>query len=336
MGLARKSLWLGWIVGLAALLVIVCLFSLGVGAVHIPLQKVFLILTKERTTPEYTILFEVRLPRIILGLAVGGGLALAGLVLQGLFRNPLVEPYTLGISGGAALGVALNIIAGGRAGLGLLSLPISGFLGAMAVMAAVYGFSARGGMIRLSRLLLIGVMVSFITSSLIMLIMAMTRTEDLYGIIFWIMGSLQEPNVALIKAVSFISLGGLCSALFYAVDLNALALGEEEAFHVGVEVERLKKSLFLLASLITGCCVSVTGIIGFIGLVVPHAMRLLVGSDHRILMLTSYLGGGIFLVLCDTLARMILVPVELPVGVITGLVGGGLFIYALSKRGGAF
>jgi iron complex transport system permease protein len=336
MGLARKSLWLGWIVGLAALLVIVCLFSLGIGAVHIPLQKVFLILTKERATPEYTILFEVRLPRIILGLAVGGGLAIAGLVLQGLFRNPLVEPYTLGISGGAALGVALNIVAGGRAGFGFLSLPLCGFLGAMGVMAVVYGLSARGGMIRLSRLLLIGVMISFITSSLIMLIMAMTRTEDLHGIIFWIMGSLQEPNVALIMTVSLISLGGLCCALFFAVGLNALALGEEEAFHVGVEVERLKKSLFLLASIITGCCVSVTGIIGFIGLVVPHVMRLLVGSDHRILMLTSYLGGGIFLVLCDTLARMILVPVELPVGVITGLVGGGLFIYALSKRGGAF
>ena len=186
---------------------------------------------------------------------------------------------------------------------------------------------------RLSRLLLIGVMMSFIASALIMLIMAITRTEDLHGIIFWIMGSLEEPNPSLIRAILFISLGGLIVSLFFSVDLNALSLGEEEAFHLGVSVERVKKSLFLLASFLTGCCVSVTGIIGFVGLVIPHLMRLLVGGDHRILLVTSYLSGAIFLILCDTLARAVLAPVELPVGVITGLVGGGVFIYALSRRG---
>lgn len=139
--------------------------------------------------------------------------------------------------------------------------------------------------------------------------------------------------MALIWVVLAISLGGLLYALFYAVDLNALSLGEEEAFHLGVKVERLKKVLFLLTSFITGCCVSVTGIIGFVGLVVPHTMRLLVGGDHRILLITSYLSGAIFLILCDTVARVILAPTELPVGVITGLLGGGVFIYALSRRG---
>jgi len=333
MGPNSKALWWGWIIFLAGLLVLVGLFSLGVGAVHIPLRKVVQALATGRGTPEYAILFEVRLPRILLGLAVGGGLAIAGVVLQGMFRNPLVEPYTLGISGGAALGVALNMVASGSAALGLFSLPASGFLGAFGVMIVVYLLSAGGGQIKLSRLLLIGVMVSFITSSLIMLIMAMTKVQDLHGIIFWIMGSLQEPNASLIWAILFISLGGLILSLFFAIDLNALSLGEEEAFHLGVEVERLKKVLFLLASFITGCCVSVTGIIGFVGLVVPHMMRLLVGGDHRILMVTSYLSGAIFLILCDTLARVILAPTELPVGVITGLVGGGLFIYALSRRG---
>jgi iron complex transport system permease protein len=333
MGLNSKPLWLGWVLFLTALLLFVGLVSLGVGAVHIPLKKVILLITDGRGTPDYAILFTVRLPRILLGLAVGGGLAIAGVVLQGMFRNPLVEPYTLGISGGAALGVALHIVTGGRAGLGLFTLPLSGFLGGVGVMAVVYYLSTRGVMIKLSRLLLIGVMVSFITSSLIMLIMAMTRTEDLHGIIFWIMGSLQEPNMALIWVVLAISLGGLLYALFYAVDLNALSLGEEEAFHLGVKVERLKKVLFLLTSFITGCCVSVTGIIGFVGLVVPHTMRLLVGGDHRILLITSYLSGAIFLILCDTVARVILAPTELPVGVITGLLGGGVFIYALSRRG---
>jgi iron complex transport system permease protein len=336
MGLNRRSLWLWWIFFLAVLLVAVGLFSLGVGAVHIPLQKVLQSLTTGRGGPEYAILFEVRLPRILLGLAVGGGLAIAGVVLQGMFRNPLVEPYTLGISGGAALGVALHMVVGGPVGLGLFSLPASGFLGAAGIMAVVYFLSTRGGMIKLSRLLLIGVMVSFISSSLIMLIMALTKVEDLHGIIFWIMGSLQEPNASLIRAILFISLGGLIIAMFYAVDLNALSLGEEEAFHLGVEVERLKKILFLLASFITGCCVSVTGIIGFVGLVVPHLMRLLVGGDHRILLVTSYLSGAIFLILCDTLARVVLAPTELPVGVITGLLGGSLFIYALSRRGASF
>jgi iron complex transport system permease protein len=253
-----------------------------------------------------------------------------------MFRNPLVEPYTLGISGGAALGVCLNIVAGGPERFGFFLLPISGFLGALGVISVVYILSTKGGIMKLSRLLLIGVMVSFIASSLIMLIMAITRAEDLHGIIFWIMGSLEEPNLSLIKAVLFVSLGGLIISLIFAVDLNALALGEEEAFHLGVDVERVKKTLFLLASFLTGCCVSVTGIIGFVGLVVPHLMRLLVGGDHRILLVASYLTGAIFLILCDTLARVIIAPTELPVGVITGLVGGSIFIYALSRKGAAF
>ena len=336
MRLTNKPMWWGWTLFLAVLLAVVCLFSLGVGAVNIPLQKVLVSLTKGRGSPEYTILFAIRLPRILLGLAVGGGLAIAGVVLQGMFRNPLVEPYTLGISGGAALGVTLNIVAGGVAGLGLFSLPISGFLGAVGIISLVYILGTRGATVKLARLLLIGVMVSFIASALIMLIMAMTRTEDLQGIIFWIMGSLEEPDTSLIRAMLLISLGGLIVSLFFSVDLNAFSLGEEEAFHLGVPVERVKKILFLLASFLTGCCVSVTGIIGFVGLVIPHLMRLLVGGDHRILLVTSFLAGAIFLILCDTLARVAIAPVELPVGVITGLVGGSIFIYALSRKGASF
>jgi iron complex transport system permease protein len=336
MGRNNKSLWWGWIIVLGVLLVVVCLFSLGVGAVQVPLQKVLVLLTRGRGTPEYAILFSVRLPRILLGLAVGGGLAIAGVMLQGMFRNPLVEPYTLGISGGAALGVALTMVAGNHTGLGPFSLPISGFLGAVGIISLVYLLGTRKGMVKLSRLLLIGVMVSFICSSLIMLIMALTKVEDLQGIIFWIMGSLQEPNASFIWVILCISLGGLIIALMLSVNLNALALGEEEAFHLGVRVELLKKILFLLAAFITGCCVSVTGIIGFVGLAVPHAIRLLVGGDHRIVIPTSYLAGAIFLILCDTLARVVMAPMELPVGVITGLVGGGLFIYILSRKGTSF
>ncbi len=316
---------------LSALLLVVVLFSLGVGAVALPWRKIPLLLFHGRGTAEYAILFQVRLPRVLLGAAVGGALSVAGVVLQGMFRNPLVEPYTLGISGGAALGVSLAVVLGSRGWSP--SLPASGFLGAVGVVLLVYGLSSKGGGVRLTRLLLIGVMVSFMTSSLIMLLMALSRVEDLHGIVFWIMGSLEEADSRLLRIVVLSSLAGLMVSFLFAVDLNALTLGEEEAFHLGVRVERVKKALFLLASLLTGICVSVTGIIGFVGLVVPHLMRLLVGGDHRILLLSSYIAGGAFLVLCDTLARTIVSPVELPVGVVTGIVGGATFVYVLSKRG---
>ena len=333
---SRIYIWIGWTFSLIAILLAVAVFSLAVGAVDLPLKKAFFLLTKGRGTPEYTILFEVRLPRILLGLAVGGGLAISGVILQGMFRNPLVEPYTLGISGGAALGVCVNVVSGLPIVLGPLATPASGFLGAVGIILLVYAVSARGGTIRLSHLLLVGVMVSFMASSLIMLVMAVTRTEDLHGIIFWIMGSLEEPSSLLMKTTLFISLGGMILSFLFAVDLNALSLGEEEAFHLGVEVDRVKKALFVIASLLTGCCVAVTGIIGFVGLVVPHLMRLLVGGDHRILLVASYISGAAFLIICDTLARVIIAPMELPVGVITGLVGGGVFIYALARKGYSF
>jgi len=333
---SRISTWIGWIFALIALLLGVVVLSLAVGAVDLPLRKAFFLLTKGQGTPEYAILFEVRLPRILLGFAVGGGLAISGVILQGMFRNPLVEPYTLGISGGAALGVCLNIVVGGADVLGPLATPVCGFVGAMGVIFLVYAISARGGGIRFSRLLLIGVMVSFMASSLIMLLMAVTKTEDLHGIIFWIMGSLEEPNPFLIKAVLIISLIGLLLSFVYAVDLNTLSLGEEEASYLGVEVDRVKKAIFIIASLLTGCCVAVSGVIGFVGLVVPHLMRLLVGGDHRVLLVASYISGAAFLILCDTVARVVIAPMELPVGVITGLVGGGLFIFALSRKSYTF
>jgi len=333
---SKISAWIGWTSFLVALLIVVVFLSLSVGAVDLPFRKAFSLLTKGRGTPEYAILFEVRLPRILLGLGVGGGLAISGVILQGMFRNPLVEPYTLGISGGAALGVCLNIVAGGPNVLGPLATPASGFIGAAGIVFLVYAFSAGRGAIRISRLLLTGVMVSFMASSLIMLVMAVTKTEDLHGIIFWIMGSLEEPNPFLIIIVCVISLGGMILSFVYAVDLNALSLGEEDAFHLGVRVDRVKKALFVTASLITGCCVAVTGIIGFVGLVVPHLMRLLVGADHRILIVASYISGAAFLILCDTVSRVAIAPMELPVGVITGIVGGAVFIYALSRKGYSF
>ena len=252
--------------------------------------------------------------------------------MQGMFRNPLVEPYTLGISGGAALGVCLNIVFHLHRIFGVLTLPMSGFLGAILVIILVYSLSRRKGILKIQGLLLTGVMISFISSSLIMLIMAVSRTEDLHGIVFWIMGSLEEPNWVLIKLAVGVSVFGLVVSYLFCLDLNALSLGEEEALHLGVNIEKTKRLLFIIASLVTGCSVSIAGIIGFVGLVVPHFVRMFIGSDHRILLISSFLCGAAFLILCDTLARTIISPLELPVGVITGILGGSLFVYALIRK----
>lgn len=323
--------WFFWILFLGSLLLGISIFSLSVGPAGIPVKKIIPIILEGRGSAEYSIIFDIRLPRILLGFAIGGALSLAGVILQGMFRNPLVEPYTLGVSGGAALGVALNIVLR-LYKVSILTLPLFGFLGASLVIILLYSLSIRKGILKIQGLLLCGVMLSFISSSLIMLIMAVSRTEDLHGIIFWIMGSLEEPNLLLIKVALWMSILVLVISYLFCFDLNALSLGEEEALHLGVNVEKTKRLLFLIASLLTGFSVSIAGIIGFVGLVVPHFVRMFVGSDHRILLASSFLVGATFLIFCDTLARMVISPLELPVGVITGILGGSIFVYALTKR----
>lgn len=324
--------WILVVVISAAALAGVSLFSLFVGSSGVSLKDIFFSTFRGLGSAEHSILFDIRLPRIMVGFAVGGALSIAGVIMQGMFRNPLVEPYTLGISGGAALGVSLNVAFRLNHTLGVLSMPASGFLGAVLVVLLVYTLSLRKGILQIQGLLLTGVMISFISSSLIMLILAVSRAEDLQGIIFWVMGSLEEPNLALIRLAVFVSVSGLIVSYFFSLDLNALSLGEDEAHHLGINVEAAKRVLFMLASLLTGISVAVSGVIGFVGLVVPHLVRLIVGGDHRILLISSFLWGASFLILCDTVARTIIAPLELPVGVISGILGGGIFVYALSKK----
>lgn len=329
----RTIRWTVQILILAGALFFIAALSLCLGSAALSVQAVIRSIFSGYNTTEYNILFEIRLPRIILGFAIGGALSLAGVILQGLFRNPLVEPYTMGISGGAALGVSLVIISKLYHSMGLFTLPFAGFLGAALVIMLIYTINIRKKTLKIQGLLLTGVMISFISSSFIMLIMAISRAEDLHGIVFWVMGSLEEPSWFLIKLMLFMSLTGLALSYIFWKDLNALRLGEEEAAHLGINTERAKRALFVLASLLTGCAVSVGGIIGFVGLVIPHLMRMFIGSDHRILLVGSFLGGACFLIFCDTLARIIVAPSELPVGVITGILGGSFFIYALTRKG---
>jgi len=326
----RRLLAIPLLLGLLALVV---LGALCIGTETFAPPRVLRVLMHGRGSIEHTILTQLRLPRILLGVAVGGALSLAGVMLQGVFRNPLVEPYTLGISGGAALGVCLNVLFRLSARLGAWTLPLAGFLGALSAVAVVSLLMIRRRFANVRDLLLLGVMISFVSSSLVMLIMAVSRAEDLQGIIFWLMGSLDEPNPLLIGLAAGVSLLALALSWLFSLDLNAMALGEEEAMHLGIRVERTRRILFLLASLATGLSVSVAGVIGFVGLVVPHFMRRFVGCDHRLLLPAAWLCGAAFLVLCDTIARTILTPLELPVGVITGILGGSLFVYALCAGG---
>ena len=320
------------IIILVIVLIVVSLFSMTVGAADISVKNLFNILISKHDSWQYTVLMKIRMPRIIMGFAVGGALGLAGALLQGIFRNPLVEPYTLGISGGASLGVCLVIIFHMASVIGIIAYPLFGFLGAICTMAIIYTTAIRKGGMKINNLLLTGVMISFICSSTVMLMMSLSGVRELQSIDFWTMGSLDETNTGLIYLILVVSILGLAASYFFCMDLNGFTIGEEEAAHIGINTERTKKWVFILASVLTGLSVSVAGIIGFVGLVVPHIIRMFTGPDHRVLLIASFLSGGIFLITCDTIARTVISPLELPVGVITGIVGGILFIYAINKK----
>lgn len=323
-----------WIIVLPVfilLLLLVCAHALSTGELSIPFFDVPGILAKGGDSMEYLVLKEIRWPRILLGIAVGGGLSLAGVVLQGIFKNPLVEPYTLGISGGAALGVSITIVFKLNQYIGAFALPFFGFLGALATIFLVYSLSMMHGKIKIQYMLLIGVMISFVTSSLMMFLMATSSAENLRGIVFWTMGSLDEPNKSLVYLAVIVSLLGLIASYLLVQPLNALRLGEDRARNLGINTDLAIKLLFLISSLLAGVCVSVAGVIGFVGLIIPHLVRLVVGGDFRILLLSSYIVGAAFLVLCDTFSRVVIAPNELPVGVITGILGGAIFIVVLAR-----
>ena len=311
--------WLMFLALMLLLLVIAVVISLSSGEIKVSLSQLPEILA-EKKGMEYTVLTKIRIPRLLLAIGVGGALSLSGAILQGIYRNPLVEPYTLGISGGAALGVAIAIVFGLQT-LSFLSLPVFGFVGALLTLFLVYFLSIKRG----------GVMVSFVASSAMMFLMSITTSDNLQSIVFWVMGSLDESNNLLINIAFYSSVAGLILTYFFVQPLNALRLGEVKAKHLGINTNITIKLLFFVASLLTGIAVSVAGVIGFVGLVIPHLVRLIIGNDYRILTAGSFLGGSIFLIICDTLARTIISPNELPIGVITGFAGGLVFIVVLSR-----
>ncbi len=324
--------WIAFLITLFVLYGIAFFIGLRTGELSISVWDIPGILQKKEGM-EYVVLYQIRLPRIVLGLAVGGGLSLSGAILQGIYRNPLVEPFTLGISGGAALGVALAIVFALPLTFGPYVLPVAGFSGALLVIFLVYVLGMRRGHLNVNNMLLIGVMVSFVSSALMMLLMSLATAKNLHSIIFWMMGSLDEPDTLLIRLTVWVSIAALIISLFFFRSLNALRLGETDAKHLGIHTGASIRVLFVIASLLAGVCVAAAGIIGFVGLVIPHLVRIIAGADYRMLLPGSFLGGGIFLVICDAIARTIIAPNELPIGVITGIVGGVMFIVFLSRSG---
>jgi iron complex transport system permease protein len=314
------------LLALGALLLIVTALGLALGSA-------------ERPTAE--IVLQIRLPRVFLAALVGAGLATAGVLLQALLQNPLADPYILGISGGAALGGVGALALGAGVGLGAFSVPFLAFLGALAATALLYLVAGSVGRAPAHSLLLTGIVFNALltgivfnafASSVIVFVTTATDLSRMAGIFLWLIGSIRLVDFWLIAGVGLLLCLGLGVGIYYAYALNLLSQGDEMASHLGVDVVRVRRRVLLATALVIGASVSVSGLIGFVGLMVPHLLRLVVGSDHRLLVPASALLGAGFLVLADTLARTLLAPTELPVGALTALVGGPLFIFLLRRE----
>jgi iron complex transport system permease protein len=308
--------------------------SLMYGGVDIPFSGIFRSLVKpDDTSTISTILWHIRLPRLFAGLLAGAGLATGGCIMQTIVRNPLAEPYTLGISGGAAFGAALATMLGLSA-LSVFFVPLFAFAGTILSAAIIYFAASLRGFSR-SALILTGVILSFFFSSLVLLIFSLSDPQKLHSTVTWLMGDLSTPNTRLLWAASSIIAAGIAVSMLFSRELDLLMLGDEKAFQIGVNSAAAKKILFIICSLMVGACVSFSGVIGFVGLVIPHLARSIVGSRHVLLLPAAAILGSAFLVASDTAARTLISPVELPVGVITGLIGGVfilVFMIASDRR----
>ncbi len=301
------------------------LFAIATGGVSVAWGELWSILLGDRATPNYILVTELRLPRALTAFACGGMLALAGALMQVLLRNPLADPYILGVSGGAAVGALSALLLG----LGGIWLTGGAFAGALLSMLLVFTLAHGRGAWTPTRLLLTGVVVAAGWGAIISLILSLSPDTTLRGMIFWLLGDLSQASHPGLGAIVLAL--GLIVALVSARGLNVLVFGELKARTLGIGVDRLRLRLYILASLLTAVAITIAGNIGFIGLIVPHLARLVVSHDHRILLPASTLLGAIFLVVADTLARSAFSPLQLPVGVMTALIGVPLFLYLLRR-----
>jgi iron complex transport system permease protein len=326
--------------GLLVLLGASVLVAVAVGAVWIsPWTSIRLVEWKlgitgrPRGVPSSTgvILFQLRLPRVLLAAVVGAGLAAAGAVFQALFRNPMADPAIIGVSSGAALGAITVILAGGGAVLAGLGVSAAAFAGALATAFLVYRLARLGPSVQVATLLLAGIAVAAVISSVISLLMTFSG-QQIRLIYFWLLGGLAARGWQSLAAASPFVLVGAAVALGSVRDLNLSGLGEERAGQLGLEVDRFKTRMLATGALLTAAAVSVAGLIGFVGLMTPHILRLVVGADHRRLIPASILGGATLMILADLAARTVVSPEEIPVGAVTAVLGGPFFLYLLRRE----
>jgi iron complex transport system permease protein len=328
------------LLGLAVLLALSCALSLVFGAAQVPLERVLAILARQLfgiepavavSVGQDSIVWQLRAPRVLLGALVGAGLALVGTALQAVTRNPLADPHLLGVSSGAAFGAVLVVLYLGEFA-GMLSLPLAAFVGAMASMLLVLAIASRGGRLHSERLLLAGVAVSFVMMAASNLLLYLGNPHAASSVLFWMLGGLGLARWELLW------LPALCLALALAVllglgrALNALMAGEQSAVSLGLEPRRVRLVVFVVASLLTGVLVSLSGTIGFVGLMLPHVARFLVGAEHRRVLPVAALLGALFLVWVDVAARTWLAPQDLPIGIVTAAIGGAFFVALLRRR----
>jgi len=279
-------------------------------------------------SPEYRLILFIRLWRLLLAAVTGSGLAVAGIILQALLRNPLAEPYLLGTSSGAGLGAVIAAIIGA----GSIYLPLSAFMGAIAATLCVLQLSRIGNRLPIQAIILNGVIVSIALSGIIVFLISTSPNEALHGLMWWLWGSLQVFDPILLTVVTIIVVSGIICAYVFAQDLNALCLGEENATHVGVNTENVKIVLFFVTAIMTASLVSICGIIGFVGLIIPHATRFWTSPNHKILIPVTCLAASAFMIGCDLISRSIAAPMEIPIGIVTAIIGAPIFLVVFKTK----
>jgi len=336
----RSSLAKLVIVFLMLALCAVTLFSLTIGSSNTSLASSLwaLLQGKPIGTQEQIILFDIRAPRTVMGLLVGASLAVSGAIMQGLFRNPLADPGLIGVSSGAGLGAVSAIVMGGLLPasiynmIGGFLIPIAAFLGGWGCMLILYKIATRQGRTSVAVMLLAGLALSAFAAALSGLLIYFSNDSQLRNLTFWNLGSIAGANWDTLKIAGPLMLISLLLAPFLAAGLNRLALGEAAAMHLGVSVQTLKRASILLVGLSVGVAVAVSGAIGFVGIIVPHLLRLIIGPNHRYLLPSAALLGAIFLLLADILSRTLIAPAELPIGIVMAILGGPFFLYLLLRN----
>jgi iron complex transport system permease protein len=314
---------------LMLLLCVVVAIATTFGSVPINITRAL----RDGASPDHAIFFTARVPRVVMGLIVGAVLASVGAALQALVRNPLAEGGILGISGGGALGAVLALIFGTHFGGTELLVPLSAFIAALATTVAIYRLAQIDGRLEPFSLLLVGVIFNAMWGAAILLINSLVNFYHADSILFWLMGSLEAPTYEESLVTGVLGAIGFAVLVYYARDLNLMSLGDEAASDLGVDLDWVRRAIFISTSVMIGVAVSVSGMIGFVGLIVPHLLRLAFGADHRLLLPASAIGGAGFMVAADLAARTVIAPAELPVGVITALCGGPFFIFLLRREG---